>query len=104
MIATSEDFLADKPITFTSTAIEITGEKTGLVHGDLAFRGESHPVTLAVTFNGSMAEHPFSHEPKVGFSARTSFDRSTWGLDMLVPFLGDRIDLVIETQMVPPDA
>lgn len=99
MIATSEDFLAGKPITFVSTRMEITGEKTGLVHGDLTFRGVTHPVTLAVTFNGSMADHPFSHEAKVGFSATTSFDRSDWGLDMLVPFIGDRIDLTIETQM-----
>ena len=104
MIATSDDFLADRPITFVSTAVEVTGENTGLVRGDLTFRDRTHPVTLAVTFNGSMADHPFSHESKVGFSATTSFDRSDWGLDMLVPFLGDRIDLTIETQMVPGDA
>ncbi len=103
MIATSADFLADKPISFVSTGIEITGERTGLVHGDLTFRGETRPVTLLVTFNGSMADHPYSHEPKVGFSATASFDRSEWGLDMLIPFLGDRIDLTIETQMIPPE-
>lgn len=101
MIATSEDFLADKPISFVSTAVELTGKDTGLVHGDLTFRGETHPVTLAVTFNGSMAEHPFSHTAKVGFSATTSFERSRWGLVMLTPFLGDRIDLVVETQLAP---
>lgn len=100
MIATSEDFLADKPITFISTAVEVTGENSGLVHGDLTFRGETHPVTLTVIFNGSIADHPFSHESKVGFSAKTHFDRSAWGLEMLVPFLSDRIDLTIETQLV----
>lgn len=104
MIATSGDFLADKPITFVSTAVEVTGEDTGLVHGDLTFRGETHPVTLSVTFNGSMADHPFAHEAKVGFSATTHFERSDWGLETLVPFLGDRIDLTIETQLVPGES
>lgn len=101
MIATSEDFLADKPITFVSTRIELTGVDSGLAHGDLTFRGETHPVTLAVTFNGSMAEHPFAKTAHLGFSATTSFARSDWGLEILLPFLGDRIDLAIETQMVP---
>ena len=101
MIATSEDFLAGEPIVFVSTSVEVTGATTGLVHGDLSFRGETHPVALSVIFNGSMADHPFAHEAKVGFSASTSFDRSDWGLDMLVPFIGDRIELAIETQLVP---
>lgn len=101
MIGTSEDFLADKPITFVSTRIEVTGGDRGLVHGDLTFRGETHPVTLDATFNGSMAEHPFAHNAHLGFSATTSFDRSDWGLTTMVPFLGDRIDLVTETQLVP---
>ena len=101
MIATSEDFLAGKPIRFVSTSVEVTGERTGLVHGDLTLRGVSRPVTLEVVFNGSMAEHPFSHEAKVGFSATTRFQRSDWGLEMLVPFIGDTIDVTIETQMTP---
>lgn len=100
MIATSPDFLAGQPITFVSTAIERTGEKTGLVHGDLTMRGETHPVTLEATFNGSMADHPFSHEAKVGFSAQARFDRSDWDMTILTPFIGDEITLTIETQMV----
>lgn len=104
MIAGSEDFLADKPIIFVSEKIELTGETTGLVHGELTMRGEAHPATLAVTFNGSMAEHPFAKVAKVGFSATASFDRSDWGLDTLVPFIGDRIDVAIETQFAPEES
>jgi polyisoprenoid-binding protein YceI len=103
MIAGSEDFLAGKPIRFVSTSVEVTGERTGLVHGDLTLRGVSRPVTLDVTFNGSMAEHPFSHEAKVGFSATARFQRSDWGLETLIPFIGDTIDVKIETQMTPGD-
>jgi len=104
MIATSPDFLAGAPIAFVSTAIETTGPDTGLVHGDLTFRGETHPVTLEVTFNGSTAEHPFTKEAKVGFSALARFNRSDWGLDMLLPAIGDEITLRIETQMAAPAA
>ncbi len=104
MVAGSEDFLADKPIVFVSEEIELTGEKTGLVHGELTMRGETHPATLAVTFNGSMAEHPFSKVAKVGFSATTSFERSDWGLETLVPFISDRVDVAIETQFMPGES
>ncbi len=100
MIATSEDFLAGKPITFVSTSIELTGKDRGLIHGDLTFRDQTHPVTLEVIFNGSMAEHPHTKTAHLGFSATTSFERSRWGLDILTPDIGDRIDLVVETQLV----
>ena len=103
MIATSPDFLAGQPITFVSTAIETTGANTGRVHGDLTMRGETHPATLDVTFNGSMADHPFSHEAKVGFSAKAVFDRSDWDMTILTPFIGDEITLTVETQMVGQD-
>lgn len=99
MIATNQDFLAGQPIRFVSTAVAVTGENTGVVVGDLTFRGETHPATLDVVFNGSMAEHPFSKEAKVGFSATARFLRSDWGMDILLPLLGDEITLTIETQM-----
>lgn len=103
MIATSDDFLAGQPIRFESTRIETTGEDTGRVHGELTMRGETHPVTLDVTFNGSMADHPFSHEAKLGFSAHARFKRSDWDMTILVPFIGDEITLTVETQLVGQD-
>lgn len=103
MIATSPNFLAGQPIVFVSTAIETTGPDTGRVHGDLTFRGETHPATLEVTFNGSTAAHFVTKEPKVGFSATATIARSAWGLDTLVPALGDEVTLAIETQLVPAE-
>ena len=98
-----ETFLVAKPITFVSTAIRVTGEKTGTVEGLLTLRGETHPATLDVTFNGSMAEHPMMGVPKIGFSATGSIRRSEWGLDFAIPEIGDEVTFVIETQMVPVD-
>ncbi len=103
MIAEDPDFLAGAPIRFVSREIELTGARTGIVRGDLTFRGQTHPAELAVTFNGSMAEHPFAKTAKLGFSAVTRFDRSDWGLNILVPMIGDEITLSVETQMTPAD-
>ena len=100
-IGGEETFLAAKPITFLSKTVRITGEKTGIVDGLLTFRGETHPATLNVTFNGSMAEHPMMGVPKIGFSATGSIRRSEWGLDFAIPQLGDEVTFAIETQMVP---
>lgn len=102
-IGGDEAFLAGKPISFVSKEIRVTGEKTGVIEGLLTFRGETHPATLDVTFNGSMAKHPIMGVPKIGFSATGSIRRSEWGLGFGIPELGDDVTLVIETQMVPAD-
>jgi len=102
-IGSGEPFLAAKPITFVSKTIHVTGEKTGTVEGLLSFRGETHPATLDVTFNGSMAEHPMMGVPKIGFSATGRIRRSQWGMDFAIPELGDVVTFAIETQMVPAD-
>lgn len=102
-IGGEETFLAAKPITFVSKTIHVTGEKTGTVEGLLTFRGQTHPATFDVTFNGSMAKHPMMGVPKIGFSATGSIRRSEWGLDFAIPELGDEVTFAIETQMVPAD-
>lgn len=104
MIAGSEDFLAGEPIRFVSTGIEVTGPDTGLVRGDLTLRGETHPAELRVTFNGSLADHPFTHEAKVGFSALTEIRRSDWGMDVLLPLIGDTVTVRIETQLAAEES
>lgn len=100
-IGGDEAFLAGKPITFVSKTIRVSGEKSGIVEGLLTFRGQTHPATLNVIFNGSLAKHPIMGVPKIGFSATGSIRRSEWGLDFGIPELSDEVDLVIETQMVP---
>ncbi len=102
-IGADADFLAGKPITFVSKRIAVTGRDTGVVDGLLTFRDATHPATLDVVFNGSMAEHPMAGAAKLGFSAKGKIRRSEWGLDFAIPELGDDVTLVIETQMVPVD-
>jgi polyisoprenoid-binding protein YceI len=98
----SPDFLntAEFPtITFTSTAVEKTGDKTGKVTGTLDMIGASVPVTLDVTFN---AEGPDPFDPtitKVGFSATGVFTPGDFGMGKVVEYgLGPDITVTINAE------
>ncbi|NML77011.1 YceI family protein [Rhizobium sp. S-51] len=101
-IGSAPEFLAGKPIAFVAKAIALTGANTGTIKGDLTFRGETHPMTLDVRFNGSVGEHPMDKLPRLGFSATGKVHRTDWGLDFAVPALGEDVELVIEAEFVPP--
>lgn len=101
-IATSGNYLdADTypDIRFVSTSIEITGETTGLITGNLTLRGVTKPVTLDTVFNG--AGKSFGKPGQtLGFSATTEFMRSDFGMDYLIRLanIGDKMTLRIETE------
>lgn len=100
-IGRSEDFLAAKPIAFETRTITVTGDGRATVTGDLTFRDETHPASLEVRFNGSVAEHPMDKKPRLGFSATGVVHRTDWGLGFAVPALGEDVDLLIEAELVP---
>lgn len=87
-------------MTFESTRVEKTGEKTGKVHGELTMLGVTKPLTLDVTFNktGPNPIPGWKNAQGAGFSARTSLKRSDWGMDAYLPALGDRIEILIEVE------
>ncbi|GJL91828.1 YceI family protein [Hyphococcus sp.] len=86
-------------ITFVSTNVEKTGATTGKITGDLTIKGITKPVTLDAVFNKGEfnAERNSS---KLGFSATVIVNRSEFGLDFLVPSVGDEVSIVIETEWV----
>ncbi|MBW7912062.1 MAG: polyisoprenoid-binding protein [Alphaproteobacteria bacterium] len=90
-------------ITFTSTKIEVTGDNTGKIHGDLTFLGVTKPVVLDATFNGAYALQPFSKKPAMGFSATTSLSRSDFGMSTYVPMIGDKVEIAIEAEFAKKD-
>jgi polyisoprenoid-binding protein YceI len=93
---------ANPAITFKSTKVEVTGENTGKVTGDLTLLGQTHPVTLDVTFNGVAAIGP---GPVIGFSAKTTVKRTLWGLSYAIQYgVGDDVDVSIETEFAGPKA
>jgi polyisoprenoid-binding protein YceI len=100
------DATANPAITFRSTSIVTTGERTGEVTGDLTIRGTTKPLTLAVTWNFT-GEHPlglvnpsFAGKFVSGFSATTRLLRSEWGLGRGAPLISDEIEVAIEVEAV----
>lgn len=94
--------------TFTSTSVESTGANTARVTGDLTLRGQTHPITLDVTYDGSHSPHPLGMQvSSIGFSARGTFQRSQFGINELIPRAGndgvsDQVELVIEAEFMRP--
>ncbi|MHA7064617.1 YceI family protein [Azospirillum argentinense] len=98
----SPDFFNAKEfpkMTFKSTKIETTGDKTGKLHGDLTLLGVTKPVILDVTFNKDGVS-PASKQETVGFSARGTIKRSDFGMKYGVPNIGDDIQIIIESEAV----
>ena len=90
-------------IVFTGLRTEKTGEKTGLIHGELELLGVRRPLTVDVTLNKA-AEYPFGHRKfTLGLSARTSFRRSAFGMTYAVEgdLVGDTVDMIFEFEALP---
>ncbi|MGA1858933.1 YceI family protein [Azospirillum sp. 11R-A] len=98
----SPDFFNAKEfpkMTFKSTKIEKTGDKTGKLHGELTMLGVTKPVVLDVTFNKDGVS-PASKLETAGFSARGTVKRTDFGMKYGAPAIGDDIQLLIEIEAV----
>lgn len=84
-------------ISFTSTAIEVTGEKTGKITGDLTINGITKPVVLEAEMT-QMGEHPMAKAPWVGFNATTTIARSDFDMGQFAPFVGDEVSVLISIE------
>ncbi|MGD9967107.1 MAG: YceI family protein [Hyphomonadaceae bacterium] len=95
--------------TFVSTAVERTGPNTARVTGDLTLRGQTHPLTLDVTYDGSHSPHPTGMQlSSIGFSGRGTLQRSQFGINEMLPSPGgndgvsDQVEVVIEAEFTRP--
>lgn len=96
----SGDFFGAKDgdmITFASTAIEVTGETTAKITGDLTMNGVTKPVVLDAVLN-QMGDHPMAGKPWAGFDATTTVVRSDFNLGKFAPFVGDEVELRISVE------
>jgi polyisoprenoid-binding protein YceI len=84
---------------FATRTIQITSEKTGVVEGDLTLRGVTAPVSLDVTFNGG-GSNLLTGAYTLGFAARGSILRSTFGLGGYAPAIGDEVLLEIHAEFL----
>ena len=93
-------------ITFKSSQVTRTSEKTADVAGELNIHGVSKPVILKVTLN-LLGGHPsgaanptYAGKKVAAFSAKSQVLRSAWGLSRGTPLVSDEIDITIETELV----
>ncbi len=104
---TSADFFdtANHPTaTFVSTNVELTGEDTALVTGDLTIKDITLPVTLDVKLNGLVDDNPVIEGTQewAGFSATTTVDRTQWDLGLFAPAVPAEIDIIVEVEAIRP--
>ncbi|MEX0318423.1 MAG: YceI family protein [Ruegeria sp.] len=96
----SEDFFGASDgdlVTFTSTGIEVTGENTAKITGDLSMNGVTKAVVLDAKLNQA-GEHPMAGKPWAGFDATTTLLRSDFNVGKFAPFVGDEVELKISVE------
>tara|TARA_R110002049_G_scaffold10127_2_gene50290 strand:- start:86249 stop:86818 length:570 start_codon:yes stop_codon:yes gene_type:complete len=101
----SDDFFGAKEgdmVTFKSTAIEVTGENTANITGDLTMNGVTKPVVLDAKLN-QMGDHPMEGKPWAGFDATATVVRSDFDLGMFAPYVSDEVNLRISIEASKAD-
>lgn len=96
----SEDFFGatdEDVIAFASTGIEVTGEGTAKITGDLTMNDVTKSVVLDATLN-QVAMHPMANKDWAGFDATTTVLRSDFGLGQFAPFVGDEVQIQISIE------
>ena len=73
------DATDEEMVTFTSTSIEVTGEGTALITGDLTLNDVTKSVVLDAKLN-QVGDHPMAGKPWAGFDATTTLLRSDYNL------------------------
>ncbi|NRB18937.1 MAG: polyisoprenoid-binding protein [Rhodobacteraceae bacterium] len=96
----SQDFFGAKDgdlISFTSTGIEVTGDGTAQITGDLTINGTTKPVVLDAILNQS-GDHPMAGKPWAGFDASATVLRSDFNLGKFAPFVSDEVQIKISIE------
>ena len=85
-------------ITFTSTGIEVTGDGTAAITGDLTMNGVTKSVVLDAELN-KMDGHPMKDgQPWAGFDATTTLVRSDFNLGYAAPAVSDEVNVMISIE------
>lgn len=88
---------ANDMVTFTSTDIELTGDTTAEITGDLTMNGVTQPVVLDAVLNQA-GVHPQANAPWAGFSATATVLRSDYDMGMFVPYVSDEVQVNISIE------
>jgi polyisoprenoid-binding protein YceI len=83
---------------FKSTKITATDATHFTMSGDLTMHGQTHPVTLDGQFLGRMTDG--RGHLHVAYSAKTTLDRTQWGITYGQIVAGNAIDVDIEIEAI----
>ncbi len=96
----SADFFAatdDEMVSFVSTGIEVTGDKTARITGDLTLNDVTRPVVLDAVLN-QVGDHPMENKPWAGFDATVTLLRSDFNVGAFAPFISDEVQVQISVE------
>ena len=96
---TREKFLEPEKfpiITFKSTGVKRTGDKTATMTGNLTLHGVTRPITLMVTLNNIGINPMMQSQKDAGFTVTGMIKRSDFGIAAYIPMVGDEVALTIE--------
>ena len=92
-------------IEYKSTSVELTGDNTAKLHGDLTMKGVTKPVALNVEFTGKAKT---AYGTFHGFEATGKINREDWGLTFNGPLegggflLGKDVKLQFDIELTQP--
>ena len=97
----SEDFLnvaENGTATFTSTGVEVTGDNSAKVSGDLTLNGVTKPVVLDANFIGE-GDDPWGGY-RAGFDATTTLKLADFGIDYNLGPASETVELILTVEGV----
>ena len=84
---------------FESTSVALDEDGSGTVTGDFTMLGVTKPVTFDVIFNGG-ARNLLTQKYTVGFEVNGVIKRSDFGMDTLLPAVGDQVELEMHAEFL----
>lgn len=82
---------------YAAHSITIHDERHGTLNGDLTLHGVTKPAPLDIVFNGG-ARNTLTGKYTIGFTASGEIKRSDFGMNTLVPLVGDTVYLEIDAE------
>ena len=79
---------------FKTETVAMLNDTHAKFNGNLTLHGVTAPIVLNVVFNGA-GNNMLSGKYTLGFTATTRFKRSQFGIDYLLPAIGDDIDVEV---------
>ena len=84
-------------MSFASTKVTATDSTHFTLEGNLTMHGQTHPVTLNAQYLGRA---PVMGKERIAYTAKTTIDRTQWGMTYGNPVASNSIDLEIDIEAI----